>query len=64
MQGILSNRVVRNDAVFSHWIEGSECFWCRREAQKGKIFRLVDAGAATNTPAFDHQGQPIKTGTN
>ena len=55
MQGILTNRVVMNDAVFPHWIEGSHCFWYIRETKGGKEFRLVNAETASNTQAFDHQ---------
>ena len=55
MQGTLSNRIVMNDAVFPHWVNGSNCFWYTRETKNGKEFRLVDAKAATNSLAFDHE---------
>lgn len=60
MEGYLTNRLVQNDAVFPHWIfyadgSGSQCFWYIRDTKKGREFRWVDARAATNTPAFDHQ---------
>lgn len=55
MQGILTNRIVRNDAVFPHWIEGgSRHFWYIREVAEGTEFRLVNVCEATNIPAFDH----------
>lgn len=60
MQGYATNRFVMNDAVFPYWItcsDGSDsyCFWYVRETKQGKEFRLVNAKAATNTRAFDHQ---------
>lgn len=60
LQGVLSNQVVRNDAVFPHWIIGSDgaksdCFWYISETNEGKEFRFVDASAASNIPAFDHR---------
>ena len=70
-QGILSKKLVLNDAVFPHWIESSDCFWYLRETREAnesseaagqgpfvisdREYRLVDANAATNLPAFDHQ---------
>ena len=55
VQGILSKRLVLNDAVFPHWIGTSDCFWYQRETKEGKEYRIVDAIAATNQFAFDHQ---------
>lgn len=55
MQGVLTNRMVLNDAVFPHWINKTNSFWYVRETRKGKEFRLVDASAARNTNLFDHQ---------
>ena len=55
LKGMMPGRTVLNDAVFSHWIEDSTCFWYRRETQTGKEFRLVDAKAGINELAFDHQ---------
>ena len=55
MQGVLTNNVVKNDAVLPHWIDDSCCFWYIRETHEGKEFRIVDAKASTNTSAFDHQ---------
>ena len=66
-QSLLSGRLVLNDAVFPHWIDGTTCFWYQRETRdegkrkvgnrygEGKEFRLVDASAGTNELAFDHQ---------
>ncbi|MFB1034735.1 MAG: hypothetical protein QMC38_05255, partial [Sinobacterium sp.] len=54
-QGLISNSVTMNDAVYPHWIEGTHCCWYRRETQSGKEFRLVDPSAVTNTDAFDHK---------
>ena len=56
IQGVLSNKVVLNDAVFPHWIQGSHCFWYGRETKQGDEYRLVDAAAASNSAAFDHYG--------
>lgn len=55
MQGMMTNRVVMNDAVFAHWIENSSSFWYIRETKDGKEFRLVNAVAGTNTLAFNHE---------
>lgn len=55
MQGVLSNRVVMNDAVFPHWIENSNNFWYIREMPDGKQFRIVEAETGSNTLAFDHE---------
>ena len=54
-----SNSLIRNDTVFPHWIpytdqSMSNCFWYRRQTVEGKEYRLVDADAASNTLAFDH----------
>ena len=55
MQGILTNRIVMNDAVFPHWIEDSNYFWYQKETKNGKEFHLVNAEVASNMPAFDHK---------
>jgi len=55
LQGLLSKRLVLNDAVFPHWIGDSDCFWYQRETLSGKEYRLVDAKAGSNHSAFDHQ---------
>jgi len=54
-----SNKLIRNDTVFPHWIRCtdqsmSNCFWYRRQTVEGKEFRFVDADAASNVLAFDH----------
>lgn len=54
MQGLYTQKLVQNDNLLPHWIEHTECFWYRRADKTGKAFRLVDAKAKTNTPAFDH----------
>ena len=54
MQGVLSTKLVVNDAVFAHWIKDSNCFWYQRDKSNGKEYRLVDASEGTNTLAFDH----------
>ena len=68
MKGMLTPELVRNAAVFPHWINDSnevddEFFWYQRDirldktpAEKtGKQFRLVNASTGDNTLAFDHQ---------
>lgn len=55
VQGVLSKRLVLNDTIFPHWIGSSDCFWYARETREGKAYRLVDAKAACNNTAFDHQ---------
>ena len=54
-QGVLTKRLILNDAVFPHWIEGSDFFWYLRETRAGKEYRLVNPKEASNQPAFDHQ---------
>ena len=55
MKGAMSRSVVMNDAVFPHWIEGSNHFWYIRETKIGREYRVVDAdGGGVNTLAFDH----------
>ena len=55
VQGMGSNKVVRNDILFPHWIAQSDSFWYERRLKNGKQYRLVDAKAKTNTLAFDHE---------
>ena len=55
IQGVMSQKLVLNDAVFSHWIKDSDCFWYKRQTQEGHEYRLVDASIASNQPAFNHQ---------
>ena len=52
--GVYSKRVAFNTTVYPHWIGDSDCFWYLRETREGQHYRLVDAGAGTNTQAFDH----------
>ena len=54
-QAIMPARVVLNEAVFSRWIENSACFWYTKETKFGKEYRLVDADAGSNLPAFNHR---------
>ena len=59
MQGYMTNQLVLNDAVFPHWISGSQksndrFFWYLKQTKTGKEFRLVDAKLGSNTPLFDH----------
>lgn len=54
-QGGLTDKLVLNDIVFPHWIENSRCFWYKRTIKDGKEFRWVDAEAAINVSAFDHE---------
>ncbi len=54
LQGAFTTKVARNDAIYPNWIEGTECFWYFRQKEKGGAYRLVDALAGTNEPAFDH----------
>ena len=61
MRGLGSTRVVRNSTVYPTWIGRSNVFWYLREFlldgdldKPGKEFRLVDAEAASNERAFNH----------
>jgi len=61
IQGWGSTRVARNSTVYPTWIGESNVFWYVREYlqegdlnKPGKEFRLVDAAAASNECAFDH----------
>ena len=47
--------VIRNDAVFSYWIENSTCFWYLKSTKQDKQFRIVDAAAATNNEVFSYR---------
>jgi len=60
MKGVLTNRVVRNDAVYPHWINygdgtDSRCLWYQKETVAGKEYRFVNIEAGTNILAFDHE---------
>ena len=61
IRGLGSTRVARNSTVYPTWIGESNVFWYLREFlqdgdldKPGKEFRLVDAEAASNERAFDH----------
>lgn len=54
LQGIFSNKCVRNDIVLPHWVCDEDCFWYSRQTEEGREFRFVDAVQRTNTVAFDH----------
>ena len=54
LQGLLSSRLVKNDAVFSHWTSCGNYFWYHRTTDNGKEYRLVDPVMGTNNLAFDH----------
>lgn len=54
-QGVFTKKVAFNTTLYPHWIEGSECFWYIRDSASGREYRLVDAVAATNSVAFNHQ---------
>ena len=43
LDSIGSKKSVINDAVFAHWINGTDCFWYQRDTIDGKEYRLVDA---------------------
>ena len=48
MQGMMTTKLVKNAAVFPHWIASTdttddEYFWYRRDTVQGKDFRLVNA---------------------
>ena len=54
VEGNLAKDLVINDGVFPHWIGNTASFWYQRDTREGKEYRLVDAGAARNSIAFDH----------
>ena len=68
MQGFGPCNIVANATIFPIWIDGSDCFWYERDinihkntenpeeplARWDREYRLVNAKAATNTLAFDH----------
>ena len=63
------NKLALNTTLVPYWL-GDDCFWYRRNTWQGSEFRLVQANAGSNQPAFDHQalasaladlvGQPIE----
>lgn len=54
LKGCATRSMVRNDTLFPHWIENSECFWYERATKQGREFRLVNAIDRKNEAAFDH----------
>lgn len=55
MQGFETHMLVQNDYLLPHWIKDTTCFWYERATKTGKEFRWIDALAATNKVAFDHE---------
>ena len=55
LQGFISKKAAINTNVYPTWIGETDCFWYVRDLKGGKQFRLVNAKAASNEPAFDHQ---------
>ena len=49
-----SKTVACNTVIHPQWIGNTDCFWYTRETHTGLRFRVVDAKAETNSPAFDH----------
>ena len=47
--------VVLNASLLPAWIGETDTFWYERQTPSGKEFRVVDAAAGTNQPAFDHE---------
>lgn len=54
LRGMHSTELVKNDILFPHWIENSNCFWYQRSLTSGKQYRLVNARTLSNEVAFDH----------
>ena len=71
IQGTWSNDIAYNSVIVPSWVKGDDCFWYVRTIMNsplvpetstqtstvkfGKEFRFVDACAASNESAFDHQ---------
>ena len=55
LQGFISKKAAINTNVYPTWIGETDCFWYVRDLKGGKQFRLVNAKAGSNEPAFDHQ---------
>ena len=57
-RGLGSTEVVRNGTLFPVWIGETNYFWYPRELMEhgkaGREYRLVNAEATSNVPAFDH----------
>lgn len=54
MQGLRTQRVVKNDNLLPHWIAQTNYFWYERTHKTGKEYRLVNAQTLVNKLAFDH----------
>ena len=50
------NKITFNTLINPYWIAASDDFYYLRESSAGKQYRLVNAAAANNEPAFDHAG--------
>ena len=73
MQNNWSFSMVANSTLFPIWIEGTDCFWYERDVNIhknsenlerpltnwDKEYRLVNAKAATNVLAFDHNSLAV-----
>ena len=55
LRGHGSNGLVQRASLSPRWIANTSCFWYERATKKGKEFRLVEALAANNDVAFDHE---------
>ena len=53
-QESLTKTMALNSSLYPKWITGSDSFIYERETRFGKEYRLVDALAATDCPAFNH----------
>ena len=58
LNGFSEKTIVRNDSVFTYWIEGTNVFWYEKDTFIGEIpgkqYRLVNAETGKNDLAFDH----------
>ena len=54
LQGYGTQSLVKNDTLFPHWIENTDCFWYQRTHEAGSEFRLIDADSRAHQPAFNH----------
>lgn len=54
IEGLWTKKLALNASLFPIWIGCSNCFWYERESKEGRRYRLVNASAATNEMAFDH----------
>ena len=52
---VFNKKVAFNTTLYPHWIGDSDTFWYVRESRDGQTYRVVDAKAGTNSPAFDHE---------